>query len=144
MSVVTLLTVADVQALLPGLSTRTVKEELHRSGLAVKVRGKLYITADNFAKFLEAHQCPSKSNGATASPTYRGPLAVTAYEEALKLATEHLPKSCAPRPRPVLSVKPSTAKGRKRHLQTPPSNILKLADHAVTLQRSSRRSDGNA
>jgi integrase len=67
LNVLTLLTVDDVQALLPGLSTRAVKEELRRSGLAVRVRGKLYITAENFSRYLEAKQCRSTSNAAPAS-----------------------------------------------------------------------------
>ena len=59
MSIIRPLTVDDVMALLPGLSARAVKEELRRSGLAVKVRGKLYITADNFRTFIEGKQCRS-------------------------------------------------------------------------------------
>jgi hypothetical protein len=59
MSIISLLTVDDVMARLPGISERAIREELRRSGLAVKVRGKLYITADNFRTFIEGKQCRS-------------------------------------------------------------------------------------
>jgi hypothetical protein len=75
MSVVSLLTVADVQALMPGLSARAVREELRASGLAVRVRNKLYITSTNFERYLEGKKTRgSNSSNAAGSTTYRGPL----------------------------------------------------------------------
>jgi hypothetical protein len=94
------LTVEDVMDLLPGLSARAVKEVLRQHGCASEIRGKLFVSIEQFKRLLEETQiCPKSSGvGATVSSSHaKLPLASLAYERALELATQKSRKIGAPR-----------------------------------------------
>ena len=82
-------TVQDIMELLPGLSERAVKEVLREHECACEIRGKLYVSLEQFYRLLkETALCHSKSSGETESPSSSARLAPNAYERALELATQ--------------------------------------------------------
>src|SRR5262245_42159605 len=100
-------TIEDVLTLLPGLSERALKEELRRHGCATEVRGKLYVSLEQFQRFMKVKElCPSKLDGATGSPTCTVLSPVDAYEQALRLATQKAQSVSARKRKLVLSRRP--------------------------------------
>ena len=81
-------TVQDIMELLPGLSERAVKEVLREHECACEIRGKLYVSLEQFYRLLkETALCHSKSSGEAESPNSSVRLPADAYERALELAT---------------------------------------------------------
>ena len=82
------LTVDDIMELLPGLTERAVKEILREHKCASQIRGKLYVSLDQFNRLLkETDLCRSKSNGAAESLNSTELSTESAIAKALELAT---------------------------------------------------------
>jgi len=130
-------TLDDVMALLPGLNERALKEELREHGCATEIRGKLYVTLEQFRRFMELKACPSKSRGAKASPSSPELLQVNAFEEALKLATQKSLKASEPKRKRVSSRPPSMEPRTRQPSLTLISSTAETGTQDGTRSRSS-------
>ena len=84
-----LLTIEDVQELLPGISQRTLKEELRKYKCAHEIRGKLLVSVDDLNEYLEKkHLCQIQSKKEVKSGTLTRLSPDAALDAALKLANE--------------------------------------------------------
>lgn len=108
-------TIHDVMTLLPGLRERALKEELRKHGCATEVRGKLFVSLEQFRRFMKVNElCPCTSTGEKTSPISTELLGLNAYEEALALATRKSQSVSEPKRKRVLSRPNSMEQRTKR------------------------------
>ena len=117
-------TLDEVQALLPGVPLRTLKETLRKHGCASQIGGNLFVSLEQFQRLLKETEICSKSSGVTESlSSTELPLASLAFERALELATQKSQKTAASKKKRVLPAPPSTVPSAKQLSPRQPSSI---------------------